>query len=98
MIVVFELAGLACFAVVVFVFFRAANERRDQPGLRVAAWIAMAAWVIFAIILLVDFGALTENPIGTLVNLLIAGMILAVVMGYRRILGILKERADRRGP
>lgn len=97
MIILLELVGLAALALVVLILFRAAGARPDQRDLTWVAWGGLVAWIVFALILLVDFGAIADNPLGTLTNLLIAAIILAAVMGYRSVLGRLRMAADRRG-
>ncbi len=94
MIWIFETAGMAALGGIIWVLFRAASERPDQSGLRTAAWIGLIAWVGFGILLLVRSGAF-DNPIALVTNALIVALILAVVLGYRRILGKLRERASR---
>ena len=95
MFVVLEIAGLLFVGLVVLLLFRAARARPDEPGLRVAAWIGLAIWVGFGLIWVLDLNTVRENPMGTLTNALIACVILAVVMGYRAVLGHLKDRAGR---
>ncbi|MEM7189049.1 MAG: hypothetical protein AAF439_05510 [Pseudomonadota bacterium] len=97
MIIIFELAGIAALGAVVFILFRAARVRDDQPGLRMAAYLGLGAWIAFSVMLLVDFDAIASDPVGALSNLLIAFAVLAVVLGYRHILGLLKDRAGRGG-
>lgn len=92
MIWLFEVAGMAAFAAVVWVLFRAARERPDQTGLRISAWLGAALWLVFGLLLLVNGGAF-DDPMGLARNALIVGAILAVVIGYRRVLGMLKARA-----
>ena len=95
MIWVFEAAGMAALGGVIWILFRAAKERPDQGGLRTAAYIGLAAWIGYGILLLVDGGAFA-NPLGLARNALILAVILAVPFGYRRILGILRARAGDR--
>ena len=92
MIWVLEAAGMAAFAGVVWILFRASRERADQPGLRIAAWIAAAAWAGFALLLLINSRVL-DDPLALGRNALIVGVILLVVMGYRRVLGAIRARA-----
>jgi hypothetical protein len=95
MIWLFEVAGMAALGVVVWVLYKASRYRPDQPGLRVAAVIGLAAWAGFALLLLVNGGAF-EDPMGLARNALILAVIVAAVMGYRRVLGLLRERAGGR--
>ena len=95
MIWLFEAGGMAALGVVVWVLFKASRYRPDQPGLRTAAMIGLAAWAGFALLLLVNGGAF-DNPIGLARNALILAVILAAVMGYRRVLGLLRARARDR--
>ncbi len=92
MIWLFEAAAMAAFAGVVWILFRAARERPDQGGLRGAAWLAAACWVAFALLLLVNGGAF-DNPMALVKNALIAALILAVIMGYRRVLIAIRARS-----
>jgi len=94
-IVVFEIAGLGLLGVVVWVLFRAARERPEETGMRWAAWIGLGGWLAFSAMLLGD-DLLSGDPVKLATNALIAALILAVVMGYRRILGRLRERAARK--
>lgn len=92
MIWVFEAAGMAALAVVVWVLFRAARARPDQSGMRAVAWLGAGLWLGFCLLLLINDGAF-DNPLGLARNALIVCVILAVVMGYRRVLGLLRARA-----
>ena len=94
MIWLFEAAGMAALGGVVWVLFRAARERADQPGLKTAAWIGFSVWIGFGLLLLIQGGAFHDLA-GLARNALIVAMILAVVFGYRRVLGMLRERAGR---
>ncbi len=96
MVIVLELAGLATFLLVVWVLFRAASARPDERGLRYAAWGALAAWVVFTIWTLVDFGYVQENAGSLGLNALIAVVVIAIVLGYRALVGRLRDAADKR--
>ncbi|MEM7424289.1 MAG: hypothetical protein AAF334_11255 [Pseudomonadota bacterium] len=95
MFVVLEIAAVATIGFAVFILFRAAAARPDLPDLRLIARLALLVWVAFALLLLVDLGAILSDPLGSATNLLFAALILAVVMGYRRVLAALRDRAQR---
>ena len=95
MVVLLELGGILMIGVFAWAIWRAAKARVEDTGLRWAARIAVAAWVAFAILWAVSSKAILEDPIGTGLNVLIAMAILTVVLGYRKVLGRLKDRADR---
>lgn len=94
MIWILELAGVGSLLVVVWVLFRAASARPDERGLRFAAWGGLTAWVVFAIVSLVDFGYVRENTGEIGQTLLIVAIIAGIVMGYRSLLSRLRSRAD----
>ena len=93
MVWVLELGGVLILLLVVWVLFRAARARPDEPSMRYMAWGALAAWVIFAVISLIDFGYVRENTGEIGQTALILGIIAAVVIGYRTILAKLRDRA-----
>ena len=94
MIVAFEIGGMLALLAVVWVIHKAARARPEERGLKVAAWLAFGVWLAFAATLLAD--DLAESDGWQLArNALIAAVIIAVVMGYRRLIGILRERAGR---
>ncbi len=95
MIVVFEIGGLALLGVVVWVLFRAARARPDQPGMRTVAWLGLGVWLAFGATLFADDLA-TGDPLAMARGALIAAVILAAVLGYRNVLGRLRTRAARR--
>lgn len=95
MIVVLEIAGLAMVGLVVWVLYRAANARPDDTGLRWAARIGASVWIGFIALWVINLDLIGDDPQGALVNALIVALILAVVMGYRAVLGRLKDRAGR---
>ena len=95
MIWLFEVAGMAALAGVVWILFRAADQRPDQPGMRRAAWLGASVWLGFAALLLVEGGAF-DDFMALARNALIATVILATVLGYRRVLGLIKARAGDR--
>ncbi|MEM9059396.1 MAG: hypothetical protein AAGD13_02955 [Pseudomonadota bacterium] len=94
MIVLLEICALAAIGFMVFVLFRAAAARPDDPQLRAIARIGLAAWVVFAVVLLIDFEALVADPLGALSNLAALGAIVAIILGYRHLLGKVKDRAN----
>ena len=93
MIWLFEAAGMAALGGVVWIFFSASRERPDQPGLRTAAYIALFSWIGFGVLLLIDSNVF-ESPLALMRNALILAAILAVVMGYRRVLAHIRRRAS----
>lgn len=95
MIVVLEIAGLALVGLVVWVLYRAANARPDDTGLRWAARIGACVWIGFIALWIINLDLIGDDPQGVLINALIVAVILAVVMGYRAVLGRLKDRAGR---
>lgn len=96
MILVLELMGLAAAALIVWVLFRAARARPDEQGLRFVAWGSLIAFIIFAIWTLVDFGYVYENAGSLGQNALILALVVAVIFGYRAIVGRLRDAADKR--
>ncbi|MEM1297931.1 MAG: hypothetical protein AAGH68_01535 [Pseudomonadota bacterium] len=78
---------------VVWVLFRAARARPDEHGLRYAAWGALAAWVVFAVMTLIDFGYVRENTGAIGQYALIIAIVAGIVWGYRSILSRLRDRA-----
>ncbi|MEL7469953.1 MAG: hypothetical protein AAFN27_15970 [Pseudomonadota bacterium] len=94
MIVLLEIGALAAAGFTVFILFRAAAARPDDAQLRIVARIALGAWIAFAAMLLIDFRALAADPLGALSNLAALGFFVAVVLGYRYLLGKLKDRAN----
>lgn len=92
MIWLFEAAGMAALGGVIWILFRAAAQRPDQPGMRVVAFIGLGAWLGFSLLLLINGGAFDE-PMILARNALILAVILAAVLGYRRILGAIRARA-----
>ncbi len=94
MIWVLELAGVGALLIVVWVLFRAARARPDERSLRYVAWGGLAAWVVFAIVSLIDFGYVRDNLGEVGQNILIAVIVIAIIMGYRSILTRLRDRAD----
>ena len=95
MIVLLEFAGILTIGVFAWVIWRASKARPEDTGLRWAARIAIAAWIAFAAIWALSSKAILDDPGGTAINALIAMAILGVVMGYRKVLGRLKDRAGR---
>ena len=95
MVVLLELGGILMVGVFAWAIFRAAKARPEDNGLRWAARIAVAAWIAFAILWVVSSKAIVQDPVGTGINVLIAMAIVGVVMGYRTVLGHLKDRAGR---
>ncbi|MEM7057271.1 MAG: hypothetical protein AAF557_06775 [Pseudomonadota bacterium] len=95
MVIVLEIAGLLLAGFVVWVLYQAANARPDDSGLRWTARIGLTAWIGFMALWVISQDGVGEDPLRTLGNVLIVLIILAVVMGYRRILGRLKDRAGR---
>ena len=93
MIWVLELAGVLSLLLVVWVLFRAARARPDEHGLRYAAWGALAAWVAFALVTLIDLDYVRENTGAIGQNALIIAIVVAIIWGYRTILGRLRDRA-----
>jgi len=93
MVLLLELMALAALLIVVRVLFRAARARPDERGLRFTAWGALAAWTIFTIVTLVDFGHVRETMDRTGRTLVVAGIAIVVIMGYRAILARLRDRA-----
>ena len=93
MVWVLELAGVGALLVVVWVLFRAARARPDEPCMRYAAWGALAAWVVFAILTLIDFDYVRENTGEIGRTGLILAVIAAVILGYRVLLRRLRDRA-----
>lgn len=81
--------------IVVWVLYKAAWARPDEPGLRWSARIGLAIWIGFMAFWLINQDGFGEDPLRTLGNALIIMVILAVVLGYRAILGRLKDRAGR---
>lgn len=95
MIVVFEIGGLAVLLVVVWVLFRAARARPADSGLKITAWLGIAVWLAFSALLLGD--DLANSDIWALArNALIVTVILGAVLGYRHVIGILRDRAGRK--
>lgn len=88
-----ELAGVLILLLVVWVLFRAARARPDEPSMRYMAWGALAAWAVFAIFTLIDFGYVRENTGEIGQTVLILGIVVALVIGYRTILVRLRDRA-----
>ena len=93
MVWVLELAGVAILLLVVWVLFRAARARPDEPSMRYMAWGALVAWVIFAIFTLVDFGYVRENTGEIGQTGLIIVIVVGIIAGYRAILGKLRDQA-----
>lgn len=96
MVVVLEAAGLAFLLAIVWVLFRFAASRPEDRGALMAARLALGAWAVFAASVLIDFRAIARDPLGTLANIAIAAAVIAVILGYRRVLGAVRNRADRR--
>jgi len=95
MIVVLEIAGLALVGFVVWVLYRAANARPDDSGLRWAARIGASVWIGFIALWVINLDLIGDDPQGALINAVIAACVLAIVLGYRAVLGRLKDRAGR---
>jgi len=93
MVPLLELMVLGALLIVVRALFRAARARPDERGLRIAAWCALVAWAIFTIVTLVDFGQVPETMGRTGQTLVVAGVAVIVIMGYRTILARLRDRA-----
>ena len=94
MIWVLELVGVAALLIIVWVLFRAARARPDERSLRYVAWGGLTAWVVFAIISLVDFAYVRDNTGEVGQGLLIAAILGAIIYGYRAILARLRDQAD----
>jgi len=95
MIVVLEIAGLALVGLVVWVLYRAANARPEDSGLRWVARIGVSIWIGFIALWVVNLDLIGDDSQGALINALIASCVLVVVLGYRAVLGRLKDRAGR---
>lgn len=93
MIWVLELAGVLSLLLVVWVLFRAARARPDEPSMRYVAWGALAAWVVFAVVTLVDFDYVRENTGEIGQTALIVVIIAGIILGYRSILSRLRDSA-----
>ncbi|MFK7942847.1 MAG: hypothetical protein AB8B85_08055 [Paracoccaceae bacterium] len=93
MVWVLELAGVVMLLLVVWVLFRAARARPDEPSMRYVAWGSLIAWVTFAIITLIDFGYVRENTGEIGQTALILAVIGGIFVGYRMILSRLRDRA-----
>ena len=90
--VVLEIAGIAAIGVVVLILFRAASARPEDNGLRMAAWIALSAWLAFALFWLIDLDDLQSDPWSVVINGVLLAIVIGVVLGYRKILKIIKSR------
>ena len=93
MVWVLELSGVLILLLVVWVLFRAARARPDEPSMRYMAWGALAAWVVFAVVTLIDFAYVRENMGEIGQTVLIVGILVAIVAGYRMILTRLRDGA-----
>lgn len=95
MIWLYEMLAFALLGGVIWVLFRAAAERPDQPGLRQAAWLGLAVWSAFVLWSLMRSG-LFEDPVALARNFAILAILAAIVLFYRRILAALRARHGER--
>lgn len=95
MIVVLEIIGFALLLGVIWVIYRAAVARPDEPGLLWAWRIGAATWCVFVSDALVDFQWLVTNPGTAFGYVLVLAVIVGAVFGYRRLLRRVQAMADR---
>ncbi len=96
MIILLEIAGLAILLGVVAVLFRAAHARPTDSSLRWVARAGLGAWIVFALMTLVDLQYLATHPWQVATGALIAIAVVGVVLGYRALLIQVQQQADRR--
>lgn len=96
MFVVLELISFASLLVVVWVIYRAANARPDEPSLLLMARAALAIWIGFVLYRFFQIDAIVENAAAIVKAALIIALISAAVIGYRIFLRRARNEADRR--
>lgn len=93
MFIVVELLGLFVLFVAVWVLWRLAATRPEQPGLRTAARVAAVTYAVFLIVSLVDFDYIADNSGTVLGNIALVSILVLTIGGYRWLLRRARDRS-----
>lgn len=88
-----EMVGFATLLLAIWVLYRAAAARPDDPFFLIAARTALGGWLVFVAVRYFDPANLWDNRAEIVRTGLIVAALLGVVLGYRWLLGRAKARA-----
>lgn len=93
--IIVELLGYLVIFMAVWILWRLAATRPEQPELRLAARLAAIAYVVFLAISVIDFGYIADHPDKVLSGVAALASVFLIIAGYRWLLQRARDKADR---